>query len=113
VSSPGFNVQVDELLSAAPAFGGNGQAMVEYMNIAATALQGLGAFWGADRAGSEFAATYQEISADVLLMLAKVAEDLEGISQGLTQMAARYGQTEADITENFHRGIRGLETPGF
>ena len=115
MSESGFKVQVDDLLSIAPAFGGNGQAIVEYMNIAASTLQSLGTFWGGDKSGTEFAATYQKVSADVLLMLTKVAEDLDGISQGLSQMAARYGQTEADLTENFRRGMRGigLETPGF
>jgi hypothetical protein len=85
------------------------------MNIAATTLQSLGTFWGDDKAGTAFAATYQKAAADVLLMLTKIAEDLDGISQGLTQMAQRYGQTEADLTENFHRGMRGigLEAPGF
>ena len=113
MSEPGFKIQIDDLLSIAPAFGGNGQAVVENLNIAAAALQSLGAFWGGDKAGAAFAATYQKASADVLLMLTKIAEDLEGISQGLTQMAAHYGQTEADLTENFHRGMRGLDAPGF
>lgn len=114
MSEPGFKVQIDDLLSIAPAFGGNGQAITENMNIAVTALQSLGAFWGGDKAGTEFAATFQKISSYVLLMLTKIAEDLDGISQGLTQMASRYGQTEADLTENFRRGMRGngLETPG-
>jgi uncharacterized protein YukE len=101
MSEPGFKVQVDDLLSVAPAFGGNGQAVGDYLNQAAAALQSLGAFWGGDKPGTQFAATYQKVSAEVLLMLTKIAEDLEGISQGVTKMAAKYGQTEADITATF------------
>lgn len=106
MSSDGFKIQIDDLLSVAPAFDGNAQAIVEYLNQAAASLQSLGAFWGGDKPGTQFAATYQKIASEVLLMLTKSAEDLEGISQGLTQMAARYGQTEADITNTFHRHYR-------
>jgi hypothetical protein len=104
MSQPGFKVQVNDLLSIAPAFDGNAQAVMDYLNQAATAIQALGSFWGDDKAGAQFAGSYQKIATEVMLMLAKTAEDLEGISQGLTNMAARYGQTEADLTNTFHRG---------
>lgn len=104
MSQPGFKVQVDDLLSVAPVFDGNAQAVMDYLNQAATSIQALGSFWGNDTTGAQFAGTYQKIAAEVMLMLTKTAEDLEGISQGLTKMAARYGQTEADLTETFHRG---------
>ena len=102
MSADGFKIQVDDLLSVAPQFDGNALALAEYLTQAAEALQAVGPFWGDDKAGGEFAGTYQKFAAAVMLMLTKTAEDLEGISQGLTKMAARYGQTEADITANFH-----------
>lgn len=100
--SDGFKVEVDDLLAIAPHFDGGAQALVDYLNQAATTLQALGAFWGNDKPGTQFAATYQKIAADVMLMLTKTAEDLQGIGQGITEMAAHYGQTEADITTTFH-----------
>jgi uncharacterized protein YukE len=106
----GFKVQVDDLLSIAPHFDGGAQALVDYLNQAAASLAGLGAFWGEDKPGTAFAATYQKIAAEVMLMLTKTAEDLQGVAQGITAMAARYGQTEADVTATFHgRGGGRLE----
>ena len=102
MSADGFKIQVDDLLSVAPPFDGNAQALADYLSQAAASLQTLGSFWGDDKPGSQFAATYQKFAAEVTLVLTKTAEDLEGISEGLTKMAARYGQTEADITANFH-----------
>ena len=67
MSEPGFKIQIDDLLSIAPSFGGNGQAITEYLNTAAATLQSLGPFWGGDKPGTEFAAVYQKISAEVLL----------------------------------------------
>ena len=110
-SADGFKIEVDDLLTIAPHFDGGGQALVDYLNQAATAFQGLGEFWGKDKPGTEFGATYQKIAADVILMLTKAAEDLEGVAQGITSMAARYGQTEADVTNTFHgRGAGRLES---
>jgi uncharacterized protein YukE len=109
VSADGFKIQVDDLLSVAPQFDGNADALAEYLSQAAASLQPLGSFWGDDKAGSQFAAGYQKFAAEVMLLLTKTAEDLEGISQGLTKMAASYGQTEADITASFHAHGRGME----
>jgi uncharacterized protein YukE len=104
MSSDGFDIQVDDLLSIAPSFDSNAQSLGDALNAAAASLQALGSFWGDDKVGSQFAATYQKVTAEVLLMLTKSVEDLEGISEGLTAMAARYGQTEAAITDTFRRG---------
>ena len=106
MSSDGFDIQVDDLLSIAPSFDSNAQTLADALNAAAASLQALGSFWGDDKVGSQFAATYQKATSEILLMLTKSVEDLEGISQGLTAMAARYGQTEADITKTFHSGGR-------
>ena len=103
MSTNGFKVQVDDLLSVAPSFAGNAQDLTDALNNAVASLQALGSFWGDDKPGTQFAGSYQKVVSEVLLMLAKGAEDLEGISQGLAQMAARYGQTEADIAGDFHR----------
>jgi hypothetical protein len=109
-SADSFKIEVDDLLAIAPHFDGGGQALVDYLNQAATALQGLGPFWGNDKPGTAYAATYQKIAAEVILVLTKAAEDLEGVAQGITAMAAHYGQTEADITTTFHgRGGGRLE----
>jgi hypothetical protein len=108
-SGDGFKIEVDDLLAAAPHFGGGGQALVDYLNQATAAFGSIGAFWGGDKTGSAFAATYQKIAAEVLLMLTKTAEDLEGVNQGIIAMAAKYGQTEADVTTTFrHNGIEAL-----
>ncbi|WP_034267180.1 WXG100 family type VII secretion target [Actinospica robiniae] len=104
MSGAGFKIEVDDLLAIAPQIGESGQVLVDSMNSAVATLQSLGSFWGDDKPGTQFAASYQKISAEVLLMLTKIAEDLEGVSQGLTKMAASYGQTEADITEGFRHG---------
>lgn len=103
MTGDGFKVQVDDLLSVAPSFASNAQDLTDAMNNAVASLQALGSFWGNDKPGAQFAASYQKVMSEVLLMLAKGAEDLEGICQGLTQMAARYGQTEADIVADFQR----------
>ena len=103
MSTDGFKVQVDDLLSVAPSFASNAQDLTDALNNAVASLQALGSFWGDDKPGTQFAGSYQKVVSEVLLMLAKGAEDLEGISQGLTQMAARYGQTETDIAGVFHR----------
>ena len=102
MSTDGFKVEVDDLLSVAPSFVGNAQDLTDALNNAAASLQALGSFWGNDKVGTQFAGSYQKVVSEVLLMLTKGAEDLEGISQGLTQMAARYGQTEADVAGQFH-----------
>lgn len=98
----GFLIEVDDLLAIAPHFDGGGQALVDYLNQAATAFQNIGPFWGSDKTGAAFAATYQKIAAEVMLMLTKAAEDLEGVANGIKTMAAHYGQTEADITTTLH-----------
>lgn len=103
MSADGFKVQVDDLLSVAPSFASNAQDLTDALNNAVASLQALGSFWGDDKPGTQFAGSYQKVVSEVLLMLAKGAEDLDGISQGLTRMAARYGQTEADIVGDFHR----------
>jgi uncharacterized protein YukE len=102
--SSGSDVQVDDLLSTAPTFSGGAQDLTGALNDASTALQGLGSFWGNDKAGAQFAGTYQQVVAELLLMLAKLAEDIEGIAQGVTTMAASYGQTEADIVTMIRHG---------
>lgn len=102
MSGDGFKIEVDDLLAIAPTFDGNAQALVDYLNQAASSLQSLGSFWGNDAPGNQFAATYQKVASEVMLMLTKTAEDLEGVYEGLKNMAAHYGQTEADITSTFH-----------
>ena len=106
--SDGFKIEVDDLLAIAPTFDGNAQALVDDLNQVAASLQALGSFWGDDKPGAQFAAMYQKITAEVMLVLTKTAEDLDGISVGLKNMAAHYGQTEADITTTF-RGRGRLE----
>jgi uncharacterized protein YukE len=113
MSADGFKIQVDDLLSVATPFDGNAQALADYLNQAAVSLQALGSFWGDDKTGGQFAAMYQKIASEVMLMLTKSAEDLEGISEGLTQMAARYGQTEANITASFRAHGRRLEPEAY
>lgn len=103
MSTDGFKVQVEDLLSVAPSFASNALDLTDALNNAVASLQALGSFWGNDKPGTQFEGTYQKAMSEVLLMLAKGAEDLEGISQGLTQIAARYGQTEADIAGDFRR----------
>lgn len=103
MSSGGFKIQVDDLLSAAPTFTCNARALADALNAAAASLQALGGFWGDDKVGEQFAGTYRDVVGEVLLMLAKTVEDLDGISQGLSGMAARYGQTESDLVYAFGR----------
>jgi len=103
MSSAGFKIQMDDLLSTAPTFDSNARELADALNAAADSLRALGSFWGSDKVGNQFASTYQKVVGEVLLMLGKTVEDLEGISQGLAGMAARYGQTESDLADVFRQ----------
>lgn len=102
MGSDGFKIQVDDLLAIAPTFDSCAELLSQALNAATAALDPLGSFWGDDEVGQKFAAIYQKPAADVTLLLAKTAEDLEGVYKGLADMAQKYGQTESDVTTTLH-----------
>jgi len=55
---------------------------------------GMGAFWGNDDPGKQFGSKYEPAQEELLQLIAIIAGQVEGIADGINQMAANYGVTE-------------------
>lgn len=94
---------IDDLLSSAPAFSQAGGEMGGAVADTQRVLQGLRNFWGDDAAGTRFGAFYAPNQARLLSLLGTVAAEVQGISDGITAMAAQFGVTEAVIVHDVRR----------
>jgi hypothetical protein len=102
-AEPTANLKVDltELSVTAPTFLNAGVLISNAVAQAKSQLDGMGAFWGSDKAGENFAngsggkgyAYYQPV---LLNLIAVVAGEVEGISSGIQAMVARYSAVEGD-----------------
>jgi len=92
--SDGFKVEITDLYLTAPAFTRAGGAITDAVTQAQSQLAGLGAFWGNDAPGQQFASFYVKDSNELLGLLNTVGGEIEGIADGINQMASNYGVTE-------------------
>jgi hypothetical protein len=93
-----LEIDLTDLLIAAPAFENAGVSISEAVSETQSELDFMGAFWGNDEPGQEFAhgkgkgyAYYQPY---LLNLIGIVAAEVQGITAGLNEMASRYGVAE-------------------
>ena len=94
MSDDTLKFDLTDLYMTAPAFQRAGGAISAENSRAQSTLMGMGAFWGNDDPGTKFGAKYQPAQDQLLQLIAIVAGRVEGISDGINQMAANYGITE-------------------
>jgi hypothetical protein len=93
-SSQELKFDLTDLYMTAPAFTRAGGALGDAAQQATSQLEGLGSFWGNDAPGQKFGASYQPYQDRLLQLLALVSGDVEGIADGINQMADEYKITE-------------------
>jgi len=91
---PGLKVALTDLYLSAPAFGRAGGEIGAAVAGTQRLLDGLGNFWGDDAPGQKFGSFYSKDQAQLLYLLGIVAAQVEGIRDGINQMADRYGIAE-------------------
>jgi hypothetical protein len=89
---------VEELFGVAPKFTQSGEWVDNAVQEATTTLLGLGNFWGNDKPGTTFGTAYQAQQDLILKVLGMLAGDLEGVAEGIKQMAKNYGITEDGLS---------------
>lgn len=87
---------LEDLYATAPAFKRAGGELEDAVQLAKRQLEGLGNFWGDDDPGHTFGATYQPHQERLLQLLAMVANEVEGVGDGIVKMADKFGVAEDD-----------------
>lgn len=104
-SAEELKFDLTDLYLTAPAFSRAGAAIGDAVSQATSQLERLGAFWGHDAAGQKFGSSYAPKQAELLQILAVLAGEVQGVSEGINRMAANYG-----IVENANLAkIRAME----
>jgi hypothetical protein len=96
-------VQVRTLLAGAPEIARAGTWIDHGVRDAMGGLLGLGSFWGDDEAGRRFGAAYQPQQSELLKLAGVLSGQLDGIADGIRQMAKRYGVAEEQATARTRR----------
>jgi len=94
MSDDTLKFDLTDLYISAPAFQRGGQDIAAENSRAQSTLMGMGAFWGNDDPGTKFGAKYEPAQDELLQLIAIIAGQVEGIADGINQMAANYGVTE-------------------
>jgi hypothetical protein len=105
--SGGMKIMVADFLHAAPVFRMAGDELGRLGESIGGSLAGRGSFWGNDAAGAAFAGTYLKAQEAIFSRLGTAAGAVAGTGDGLQQMAANYGITEATnraIVESIAQG---------
>lgn len=92
--SGGLKITVTDFLYAAPVFQQAGTELGQLTEDICESLAGLGSFYGKDAAGHAFASSYLPAQDEIMLRLGTAAGAMNGVGDGLRQMAANYGITE-------------------
>jgi uncharacterized protein YukE len=87
----GFTVDVANLAGNAPQYADVATDILSLANSTAQALAPLGKFWGLDKYGDAFSPAYTQSSSAIFMSLTALVEDMNAISQALTQTAKNYG----------------------
>jgi hypothetical protein len=93
-SGQSLRFDLTDLYMTAPAFSRAGGAIADAVSQVQSQLLGMGAFWGNDAPGQKFASFYAGDQDQLLQLLAVVAGEVQGISDGINKMASNYGITE-------------------
>jgi hypothetical protein len=94
---------VEELYGVAPRFTQSGEWVDNAVRDATDTLLGLGNFWGNDKPGTAFGNTYQVQQDMILKILGVISGDLEGVAEGIGQMAKNYGVTEDGLSSKIRK----------
>lgn len=94
---------VESLLYYAPQINSIGQQLASAETTAQRQLLGLGAFWGGSWPDQAFANAYQPAQYAALIMVGRLAEQIQGIAGGVELMAHNYGVTEDANTQDVER----------
>lgn len=93
-SGQSLRFDLTDLYLTAPAFTRAGGAIADAVSQTQSQLQGLGAFWGNDAPGQQFASFYVKDQDQLLGLLAAVGGEVEGVADGINKMASNYGIAE-------------------
>lgn len=85
---------LDDLYATAPAFHRVGGEIGGELERATRKLEGMGNFWGDDKAGRQFGQVYGPAQSKLLELLAVVSGEVEGIGDGISKMADEYDAAE-------------------
>ena len=94
---------VEELFDVAPKFTQSGEWVGNAVQEATNTLLGLGDFWGNDKPGKAFGDAYQTQQDMILKILGLLSGELEGVAEGIKQMAKNYGVTEDGLSSKIRK----------
>ena len=94
-------VQPDQLTGATPVFTGVAHEVETALDRLRSTLAGLGAFWGDDEQGAQFANGYEQQAATVQSAAANIARGLASIRGALEAQAANYTDTDSALSRHF------------
>ena len=96
-----LRVQPDRLTGAAPVFSGVAHEVETALDRLRSTLAGLGAFWGDDEQGAQFASGYEPQAATVQKAADNIARGLTSIRVALEAQAANYTETDSALSRHF------------
>ncbi|MFE1770256.1 WXG100 family type VII secretion target [Streptomyces sp. NPDC059008] len=106
MAGDGFDVDIDQLKSAAPTFHRESVALERATTKLRHALNGLGEPWGADEQGKKFEHVYAPHRAQIEKAAAALTKGLSSITKAMNDMAANHHDADQSAKSGFEGGKR-------
>lgn len=97
----GFDIRVDEVRSAAGAFGVAGEMLSEAGSALSNALSAQGACWGGDESGQTFSKDYVPAADGTTKAFAQLSEAIQAIKTALDETANSHEGTDQNSGSGF------------
>ncbi|MDT0455535.1 WXG100 family type VII secretion target [Streptomyces sp. DSM 41527] len=98
-----FSVHPEDMKSVAPTFGTQSAHLNEALGTLKHTLDGLGAPWGEDKQGKQFAHSYAPQRDAILEALGVLVKGLDSIHDGLTHHADNHAEGDRHAAGHFRR----------
>ncbi|MEU7180852.1 MULTISPECIES: WXG100 family type VII secretion target [Streptomyces] len=104
MAGDGFDVDIDQLRSAAPTFHRESVALERATTKLRHTLDGLGEPWGGDEQGKKFEHAYAPNRAKIEKAAAALAKGLSSITKAMSDMAANHDDADRSAKSGFEGG---------
>ncbi|MEU9498772.1 WXG100 family type VII secretion target [Streptomyces sp. NPDC048196] len=104
MAGDGFDVDTDQLKSAAPTFHRESAALERATTKLRHTLSGLGQPWGGDEQGKKFEHAYAPHQAQIEKAAAALVKGLSSITKAMNDMAANHEDADHSAKSGFEGG---------
>ncbi|KOT61249.1 hypothetical protein ADK43_12575 [Streptomyces rimosus subsp. rimosus] len=104
VAGDGFDIDTDQLKSAAPRFHREADALAKATQKLKGSLDGLGSPWGNDEQGQKFQRVYAPHREQIEKATQALVKGLESISKSMKDMADNHEEADRSSSSGFRDG---------